>query len=75
MKETHTLAKRILGRGSSTTNLGVYAILVFLVMLFSLVTDGFFSFTNIMNIIRQIAIVGVAAFGEAFVLLDRKSVV
>jgi ribose transport system permease protein len=69
MKETHTLAKRILGRGSSTTNLGVYAILVFLVMLFSLVTDGFFSFTNIMNIIRQIAIVGVAAFGEAFVLL------
>ena len=69
MKETHTPAKRILGKVSSTANLGVYAFLVFLVIFFSFVTKGFFSLTNIINIIRQIAIVGVAAFGEAFVVL------
>jgi ribose transport system permease protein len=69
MKDTHTPAKRILGKASSTANLGVYAFLVFLVIFFSFVTDGFFSLTNIINIIRQIAIVGVAAFGEAFVIL------
>lgn len=69
MKQTSTLARRILGKASSTANVGVYAFLIFLVVFFSLATDGFFSFSNIINIIRQIAIVGVAACGEAFVLL------
>jgi ribose transport system permease protein len=40
-----------------------------MVVFFSLFAKGFFSFANIINIIRQVAIVGIAAFGQAFVLI------
>jgi len=60
---------RIFTRVMSVVNIGVYAILVVMVVFFSLFAKGFLSFSNIINIIRQIAIVGIAAFGQAFVLL------
>jgi len=68
-KSLNTLFNGILERTASTANIGVYAFLIFLFVFFSILTDGFLSFANIMNIIRHIAIIGVAAFGEAFVLL------
>ena len=63
------LLRTVVRRTSTVANLGVYVFLIFLVVLFSAVTDGFFTFTNLVNIIRQMAIIGIAAFGEAFVLL------
>ncbi len=58
-----------LGRILSVVNIGVYAILLVMAVFFALFARGFLSFTNIINIIRQVAIVGIAAFGQAFVLL------
>ena len=60
---------RVFGRASSISNIGVYAILILLVVFFAIFAKGFLSFTNGINVVRNIAIVGVAAFGEAFVLL------
>ena len=68
-QEQSSITTLIFRKTSSIANLGVYLFLLLLVIFFSLVTDGFLTFTNIINIIRQIAIIGIAAFGEAFVLL------
>ena len=68
-RDASSIITTVFRRTSSIANLGVYVFLLFLVIFFSLSTDGFLTFTNIINIIRQIAIIGIAAFGEAFVLL------
>jgi ribose transport system permease protein len=68
-QQAHSSAGRVFSRVLSVVNIGVYAILLVMVVFFSLFAKGFFSFANIINIIRQVAIVGIAAFGQAFVLI------
>lgn len=68
-REGRLIFQKVVRKTSSVANLGVYLFLLFLVIFFSIITDGFLNFDNIINIIRQIAITGVAAFGEAFVLI------
>lgn len=66
MKE-NTLRKRIAGR-----NLAQFAILfalLALVVFFSVATTGFLSVNNLFNILRQVAVNGIAASGMTFVLL------
>jgi ribose transport system permease protein len=63
------LSRRVFRKASSISNIGVYAILILLIVFFAIFAKGFLSFTNGINVVRNIAIVGVAAFGEAFVLL------
>ena len=64
-----SFSRRVFRRASSISNIGVYAILVLLVLFFATFAKGFLTFSNGINVVRNIAIVGVAAFGEAFVLL------
>ncbi len=68
-REAQSSTGGIFRRVLSVVNIGVYAILLVLAVFFALFAKGFLSLTNIINIIRQIAIVGIAAFGQAFVLL------
>lgn len=56
----------------SRQNLSHYAIyfaLIFLILLFSIIAKGFFSFNNFMNILRQVSVNGIAAVGMTFVIL------
>ena len=49
---------------------GIYFVLVFLVVFFSIVTGGKFQRpANILNVMRQISMLGIASVGMAFVLL------
>jgi ribose/xylose/arabinose/galactoside ABC-type transport system permease subunit len=50
---------------------GVFAALVLLVIAASLLSDRFLSLPNLLNILRQVAIVGILAIGMTFVILTK----
>ncbi len=57
------LARRVLG------TYGILVVLVVLCLLFGLMSPVFFSAENILNILRQVAVVGIVAVGMTFVIL------
>ena len=69
-KMTDTVMK--LSKIDMKKNLSKYAIplaLALLVIIFSLTTDAFMTSRNIINILRQVSIVGICAVGMTFVIL------
>ncbi len=54
----------------SIENIGIYLFLIALIIFFSLMTRAFLTFSNFMVILRQVSIIGICAFGEAFILIS-----
>ena len=50
-------------------NYGIIAVLVLLIIIFSLLSDRFLMLNNIMNVLRQVSIVGIISVGMTFVML------
>ncbi|WP_070000242.1 ABC transporter permease [Cellulosilyticum sp. I15G10I2] len=48
---------------------GILAALIALIVFFSIVTDSFLTSVNIMNVLRQVAIIGMCSVGMTFVIL------
>ena len=53
----------------SIESIGIYAFLLLLIILFTLLTGAFFTFDNFIVILRQVSIIGICAFGETFVVV------
>lgn len=49
--------------------LGVWLICIFMFVLLTITTKNFLSMTNIINVIRQVAVTGIVALGSTFVVL------
>lgn len=47
----------------------IYLVLIALIIFFSITSDVFLSFENIMNVLRQVSVVGIVAVGMTFVIL------
>jgi len=58
-----------LGRLFSMESSGIYAFLAALIILFTLLTRAFFTFDNFIVILRQVAVIGICAFGETLVVI------
>lgn len=58
-------------RGSSEMirKYGLVLILLLAVIFLSVVSDAFMTFTNIMNVLRQVSIIGILAIGMTFIIL------
>lgn len=56
-------------RSRLIANFAIYFALLAMIVFFSFMTEGFFSFDNFMNILRQVAVNGIAAAGMTFVIL------
>jgi ribose transport system permease protein len=54
----------------STESAGIYAFLVALIVLFTLLTRAFLTFENFIVILRQISVIGICAFGETLVVIS-----
>ena len=48
---------------------GIYAVLLVLVIFFSVTSENFFQSSNLLNVARQVSMLGIASVGFAFVLL------
>jgi ribose transport system permease protein len=48
---------------------GIYFVLLFLILFFTFTTEVFFTSTNLINIFRQVAVVGIVSVGMTFVIL------
>ena len=48
---------------------GIYIVLLMLVLFFSIASENFFVGSNLLNVARQVSMMGIAAVGFAFVLL------
>lgn len=63
-------AKAPAARATSAADLGLWAVVVLLIIFFSIVAPGFLSWTNFLNVLRQMAVLAVAAFGSSFVIFS-----
>lgn len=63
------ITKKDTNRSRLIANFAIYFALLALIVFFSFTTDGFLSFNNFMNILRQVAVNGIAAAGMTFVIL------
>lgn len=54
--------------GRTLDNAGIMLIFVGLFIILSIVTDNFLTTTNLINVVRQIAVTAIAALGTAFVI-------
>ncbi len=61
--------KRGVKKVLSMESIGIYLFLLALIVFFSLLTSAFLSFDNFIVILRQVAIIGICAFGETFVVI------
>jgi ribose transport system permease protein len=52
------------------TNAGLWVFLLALVVLFAVTTQGFFTTNNALNVIRQMSILAIAAFGSSFIIFS-----
>ncbi len=52
------------------SNAGLWAFLLVLIALFAVTTQGFFTPNNALNVIRQMSILAIAAFGSSFVIFS-----
>ncbi len=48
---------------------GIYVVLLALIIFFSIASENFFRSSNLLNVARQVSMLGIAAVGFAFVLL------
>ncbi|WP_025692374.1 ABC transporter permease [Paenibacillus zanthoxyli] len=48
---------------------GIYLVLILLFVSFSLASEAFLSTTNLLNIVRQVSVLGIAAIGVTFVMI------
>ena len=64
MKTIDAINKR-----GSISKYAIYIVLLFLIAFFSVFAEGFFSSTNFFNILRQVAVNGIAAVGMTMVIL------
>ncbi len=68
--ERSTIRERILGRiRQQMFQMGVFVGLLLLVMVFSLSSEHFLTFDNLMNVARQISMIGIIAVGMTFVII------
>jgi ribose transport system permease protein len=51
-------------------NIGIYLFLTILIIIFSLMSNAFLTFDNFIVILRQVSIIGICAFGQAFVVIS-----
>ncbi|MHB1252881.1 MAG: ABC transporter permease [Candidatus Humimicrobiaceae bacterium] len=51
-------------------SIGIYLFLVAIIIFFSLRTSAFLTFDNFIVILRQVSIIGICAFGEAFIVIS-----
>jgi len=51
-------------------NIGIYIFLTMLIIFFSVMTNAFLTFSNFIVILRQVSIIGIAAFGQALVVIS-----
>lgn len=69
MKKTETTK----GTGAKFAEIGktfgIYIVLLVLMVFFSIASENFFSSDNLLNVARQVSMMGIAAVGFAFVLL------
>ena len=69
-KEKNNAKLGILAKKIITYRLfGVIVALLLMILTLSIMTDKFFTYLNIMNILRQVSIAGIAAFGVTFTVL------
>ena len=54
---------------SFLSDYGIIAVLLLLILIFSLLSDRFLMLNNIMNILRQVSIVGIISVGMTFVMI------
>lgn len=54
----------------SIENIGIYLFLVAIIIFFSSMTSAFLALSNFVVILRQVSIIGICAFGEAFVVIS-----
>jgi ribose transport system permease protein len=53
-----------------SAELGLWLFIAGLVLFFALTTPGFFSSTNALNVLRQMSVLAIAAFGSSFVIFS-----
>ena len=53
---------------------GIILVMVALIILFSLLSDVFLTYSNVMNILRQVSMIGIASVGGMFVMLLEESI-
>lgn len=70
IKRSSAGAKLSLNRLLAAREAGVFIALILMVIFLSLTTDAFFSSRNLLNIGRQIALIGIMAVGMTFVLIS-----
>lgn len=54
---------------SALIKYGIYFVLLFLIVFFSFASDAFLSVNNLLNILRQVSIIGIVAVGMTYVIL------
>jgi ribose transport system permease protein len=57
-------------RSTAAADLGLWAVVVLLIVFFAIAAPGFMSWTNFLNVLRQMAVLAVAAFGSSFVIFS-----
>lgn len=55
---------------SRTSNLGLWIFLALLIIFFSATAEGFLSANNALNILRQMSVLAIAAFGASFIIFS-----
>ena len=74
-EQSTSAARRPLAAGglratASAADLGLWLVVLLLIVFFSLAAPGFLSWTNFLNVLRQMAVLAVAAFGSSFVIFS-----
>lgn len=54
----------------SDSDLGLWLVVLLLIVFFSLASPGFLSWTNFLNVLRQMSVLAIAAFGSSFVIFS-----
>ncbi len=65
-----SLSRVGLRASASAADLGLWLVVLLLIVFFSLAAPGFLSWTNFLNVLRQMAVLAVAAFGSSFVIFS-----
>lgn len=68
---TTTFSSNVASFARLWRRVGVFAALILLVIAASLLSDRFLTLPNLLNILRQVAIVGILAIGMTFVILTK----
>ena len=53
-----------------SANVGLWFFLIVLISFFAVTTQGFFTTTNALNVLRQMSVLAIAAFGSSFVMFS-----